>query len=266
MIKAGFSLGVGSVLNISYGSDTNESNTPIPNPPQFAYSCDFRVSPDPSMPLMMPLNVTNTANTYYFFANTTSTVTQFTANTYFSVTPVDDMYLFNKNIPLTAYTSTIVPFYGNVPSSGQYNAPQNITVTLGSDSSLTFGSTGIWLLSGVVYLQQPASGPGNYVSNVHIWHTPTNSSGSPATIDYSYATLSTQGRDPTIAFSMPIKVTSTSQKYYTNIYSNATTSIIGSNSYYIATQISSGSYTGYETVLSNNGLLLTPTNQSQNLS
>jgi len=265
MIKAGFSLGSGSVQSVSYGSDTNENNTPIPNPPQFTYSADFRVSPDPSMPLIMPLNITNTANTYYFFANTISLATQFTENTYLSVTPVDDMYLFNQDIPLTGGTSTIVPFYGNVPGPGQYNAPQNTTVTLGTDNSLTFGSTGVWLLSGVVYLQQPSSGPGNYVSNVLVWHTPTDFSGSPATIDYSYATLSTQGRDPTIAFSMPITVTSTAQKYYTNIYSTSTTSIIGSSSYYIVTQISAASYAGSEIALSNNGLLLTPKNQSQDL-
>jgi hypothetical protein len=246
MVRAGFSLGTGSILNVSYGSDPNESLYPIgiPTVPQFAYSCDFRVSPDPSMPLLMPLVVASTANTYYFYANTTSTVTQLTSGTYLTVSPVDDLYMFNTSISVPAAKSNIVPFYNNIVT------PQNSTVTLGSDNSITFGSAGTWMLSGVVYLTQPASGPGNYVSNVLVWH-------GAGIVDYSYNTLSTQGRDPTIAFSMPIVVTSTSQKYYTNIYCSSATNIL-TQSYYVINQIGAQTYTGYETVLSNNGLLFTP--------
>lgn len=248
IVRAGFSLGTGSVLNISYGSDTQEAIYPngIPTIPQFEYSCDFRVSPDPSMPLLMPLNVRNTANTYYFYANTTSSVTQFTAGTYLSVTPVDDLYMFNKNVIVS---SNIVPFYGNVVS------PQNTTVTLGVDHSMTFGSLGTWILSGVIYLDQTST---SYVANVSVWNK------SSSTPDYAYTTLSLQGRDPTIAFSMPIVVTSTSQKYYTNIYSSSSMTIL-STSYYSITQLGAQSYTGYETVLSNNGILLQPSTQVQSV-
>ena len=246
IVRAGFSVGTGSILNVSYGSDPNESLYPngIPTIPQFAYSCDFRVSPDPSMPLLIPLVVASTSNTYYFYANTTSTVTQLTSDTYLSVSPVDDLYMFNTSVSVPAAKSNVVPFYNNIV------IPQNATVTLGSDNSLTFGSTGTWMLSGVVYLTQPASGPGNYVSNVLVWH-------GAGVVDYAYNTLSTQGRDPTIAFSMPIVVTSTSQKYYTNIYCSTATSIL-TQSYYVVTQLGAQTYTGYETVLSNNGLLFTP--------
>jgi hypothetical protein len=247
MVRAGFSLGTGSILNLSYGSDTQESISPVPVIPQFAYSCDARVSPDPSMPFMMPLVVTNTSNTYYFYSTTTTTVTQFTPDSYFTITPVDDLYMFKNSVSLAAKTSTVVPFYGNVQT------PQNTTVTLGIDSSFTFGSTGTWMLSGVVYLDQ-TSGP-NYVSNVLVWH------GSGVT-DYSYSVLSTVGRDPTFAFTMPIVVTSTSQKYYTNVFSNTATSILNT-SYYVLTQVSAQAYTGYETVLSNNGILLQPSTQIQ---
>lgn len=248
IVRAGFSLGTGSVLNISYGSDPNESIYPngIPIVPQFAYSCDFRVSPDPSMPLLIPLNVTNTANTYYFYASTTSTVTQFTTGTYLSVTPVDDLYMFNTNTPVT---SNIVPFFGNIVP------PANTTVTLGADNSMTFSSTGTWLLSGVIYLQQS---PKNYVANVSVWNT------SSTTPDYAYTTLTRQGRDPTIAFSMPIIVTSTTQKYYTNVYSTDSITILNT-SYYSITQIGAQTYTGYETVLSNNGILLNPSTEVQTI-
>jgi len=248
IVRAGFSLGTGSVLNIAYGSDPNESIYPngIPIVPQFAYSCDFRVSPDPSMPLLMPLVVASTANTYYFYATTTSIVTQFTPGTYLTVTPVDDLYMFNMNTPVT---SNIVPFFGNIVP------PQNTTVTLGSDHSMTFSSTGTWLLSGVIYLQQA---PQNYVANVSVWNTGS------ATPDYAYTTLSLQGRDPTIAFSMPIVVTSTSQKYYTNVYSDSAITILNT-SYYSITQLGAQTYTGYETVLSNNGILLKPSTEVQTI-
>jgi hypothetical protein len=76
MVRAGFSLGSGSILNLSYGSDQQEAIAPVPIVPQIAYSCDARVSPDPSMPFLMPLSVTSTANTYYVYATVTSSVTQ----------------------------------------------------------------------------------------------------------------------------------------------------------------------------------------------
>jgi hypothetical protein len=248
IVRAGFSLGTGSVLNIAYGSDPQENIYPngIPIVPQFAYSCDFRVSPDPSMPLLMPLVVSSTANTYYFYASTTSSVTQFTPGTYLTVTPVDDLYMFNTSVTVS---SNIVPFFSNVVG------PQNTTVTLGTDHSMTFSSTGTWLLSGVIYLQQA---PTNYVANVSVWNT------SSPTPDYAYTTLSLQGRDPTIAFSMPIVVTSTSQKYYTNVYSESAITILDT-SYYSITQLGAETYTGYETVLSNNGILLTPSTQVQTI-
>lgn len=248
MVRAAFSLGTGSVLNISYGSDPNESIYPngIPIVPQFAYSCDFRVSPDPSMPLLMPFVVASTSNTYYFYANTTSIVTQFTPGTYLTVTPVDDLYMFNTNTPVS---SNIVPFFGNIVT------PQNTTVTLGSDHSMIFSSPGTWMLSGVIYLAQS---PQNYVANVSVWNVTSQIP------DYAYTTLSLQGRDPTIAFSMPIVVTSTTLKYFTNIYSTSSITILNT-SYYTVTQIGAQTYTGYETVLSNNGILLQPSAQVQSI-
>jgi hypothetical protein len=246
IVRASFYSGTGSVLNISYGSDTGDG---VPDFPLFTYSADFRVSPDPSMPLHMPLVVSDTANTYYFYSSTTSAVTQFTPGTYLTITPVDDVYQFNKPVNIPAQTSTIVPFYGNV------NTPTNQTVKLGSDHSITFSSQGTWLLTGVVYLQQPTSGSAyNYVSNVSVWHG--------STIDYAYTTLSTIGRDPTYAFTMPIYVQDTSQKYYTNIYTNNSTTILG-QTYYSILQVGSQNFTGFEYVLSNQGILLNPKTQVQ---
>jgi hypothetical protein len=116
---------------------------------------------------------------------------------------------------------------------------------------MTFSSKGTWLLTGVVYLQQPASGlTANYVSNVSVWHG--------TTVDYAYTTLSTVGRDPTFAFTMPISVQDTTQKYYTNIYTNNSTTILG-QTYYSILQVGAQSFSGFEYVLSNQGILLNPT-------
>ena len=110
---------------------------------------------------------------------------------------------------------------------------------------------GTWLLTGVVYLQQPTSGlTANYVSNVSVWHG--------TTVDYAYTTLSTVGRDPTFAFTMPISVQDTTQKYYTNIYTNNSTTILG-QTYYSILQVGAQSFSGFEYVLSNQGILLNPT-------
>jgi hypothetical protein len=246
IVRASFYLGTGSVLNISYGSDTDNG---VPVNPVFTYSADFRVSPDPSMPLHMPLIVSSTSNNYYFYAQTTSTVTRFAPGTYLTVTPVDDIYQFNQTVNIPAQTSTVVPFYSNVIT------PANQTVKLAPDHSITFGATGTWLLSGVVYLKQPTSGlTANYVSNVSVWHG--------STVDYAYTTLSTVGRDPTFAFSMPISVQDITQKYYTNIYTNNSTTILG-QTYYSILQIGAQSFTDFEYVLSNQGILLNPETQVQ---
>jgi len=257
VIRSGITLGTGSIVNMSVGSNQLENIQGGPPPvPIFDFSCDFRVSPDPSMPIVMPLIVTSSANTYYVYANTISTVTQFTANTYFSVTPVDDLYLLNNNVTITP-GNNIVPFYGNVPSLGQWGAPLNSTVTLNPDSSITFNQLGVWTISGVIYLQQSVTPV--YLSNISVWHAGAS------TPDYSYTSLSTVGRDPTFAFTLPITVTSLTQKYYVNVYSNTTNFVMTNNTYFIVTQVSSSSYQGYETVLSNNGLTLTPTTQTQTL-
>jgi hypothetical protein len=241
ILRAGFYLGTGSVLNLSYGSDSNESLqvNGIPLDPVFTYSVDFRISPDPSMPMHMPIIVNDLTQSYYFYLTTTSDVNQLMPGSYVTITPTDDVYQFKNPVSITGQTQTIVPFYGNISN------PSNQSVTLNPDSSFRFSTTGIWLLTGVIYLNQTPSS--NYVTNVMVWNS-TN-------IDYSYNILGLMGRDPTFAFTMPINVTSTSTNYYTTIYTNNSTSIL-SNTYYTITQI--GATQGIDYVLSTNGILLSP--------
>jgi len=59
-LKAGFELGAGSIQTLSFGSSTNEAvEGSAPLNPNFETTYTFRVSPDPSMPAVIPMNVTS---------------------------------------------------------------------------------------------------------------------------------------------------------------------------------------------------------------
>jgi hypothetical protein len=61
---------------------------------------------------------------------------------------------------------------------------------------------------------------------------------------------------------MPIYVSDITTKYYTNIYTNNLTTILGTT-YYSVLQVGAESYSGFEYVLSNQGILLNPRNKIQ---
>jgi hypothetical protein len=230
-IKAGFELGAGSMATFSYGSSTNESiEGGAPVNPNFEYSYTFRVSPDPSMPVVIPIKITNTANTYYFYV--TSTGTQLQANSYISINPVDEIYRFSSDVVMDANPCRI-QLYGNVAVSG------GTSLTLSPNSIIKFGQAGEYLVTGVLSLTS------GYVSNVSIWE------GSNLQYDYD---MSVQGRDPTFAFTLPVVVSDATRDYTMNITTTTTTTIL-SNSYFIVNRV--GVYTGMNpdtVVLPDNGL------------
>lgn len=248
-LKAGFNLGAGSIQTLSFGSSTNEtSEGSAPLNPNFETTYTFRVSPDPSMPAVIPLNITNVSNTYYFYI--TSTGTQLQANSYVSINPVDEIYQLNNSIVMNANPCKI-----NL--SGNVAATSGTSLTLTAGSNINFASTGEYLATGVVYLNS------GYVSNVQMWES--------ANLVYDYD-MSLQGRDPTFAFSIPIAVTSLTANYYMNITTTTTTSIL-SNTYFIVNRIGVATATTPDSnVLPDNGLLFrssgttltTPLNFSSN--
>lgn len=234
-LKAGFNLGAGSIQTISYGSSTNEATEgSAPINPNFEKTYTFRVSPDPSMPAVVPINVTSTSNSYYFYV--TSTGTQLQANSYISINPVDEVYDINSSISVPS-NPTKISLYGNVKTvSGE-------TITLTPDSNINFTSTGEYLVTGLLYL-----GSG-YTSNVVIMES--------SNVIYDYD-MKVQGRDPTFAFSMPIAVTNVAANYYMNVTTTTSTSIL-SGSYFIINKFGVANSTVPDSnVLPQNGLLFRP--------
>lgn len=208
-LKAGFEIGAGSIATLSYGSSTNEATEGgAPINPNFEYTFTFRVSPDPSMPAVIPMNITNFANTYYFYI--TSTGTQLQANSYISINPVDEIYKLNTNIVMNSNPCKL-QLYNNV--SGTSNTSVKLTPT----SNINFKNNGEYLITGVIYLNS------GYLSNVSLWEG--------SNIQYVYD-MSRQGRDPTFAFSMPVVVSDSTRNYTMNIATTSTTTIL-SNSYFI---------------------------------
>lgn len=230
-LKVGFELGAGSIATLSYGSSTNEATEgSAPVNPNFEYTFTFRVSPDPSMPAVIPINVTNFANTYYFYI--TSTGSQLQTNSYISINPIDEIYKLSSNVVMDTNPCKL-QLYGNVA------AVSNTAVTLSPNSIIKFKYPGEYLVTGVIYL-----GSG-YVSNVSIWES--------ANIQYVYD-MSMQGRDPTFAFTMPVIVSDATRSYTINIATTVTTSVL-SSSYFVVNR--TGVYTGMNPdtiVLPDNGL------------
>jgi hypothetical protein len=234
-LKAGFNLGAGSIQTLSFGSSTSEATEgSAPVNPNFEYTYTFRVSPDPSMPTVIPMNVTSTSNTYYFYI--TSTGTQLQSNSYISVNPVDEVYKITTPVTVSTNPSKIL-LYGNVASTS------GSAMTLTAGSNVVFSSTGEYLMTGVMYLSS------GYVSNVVVMES--------SNVIYNYD-MSVQGRDPTFAFTMPLAVTDTSANYYMNVTTTTSTSILG-GSYFIANKIGVTASTVTDSnVLPQNGLLFRP--------
>lgn len=244
LLRIVLSTDFGDILNLAYGSDQYESipSQAIPSNPNYVYNYPLRVSTDPTMPIILPINVTNTANTYYFFANTTSTTTHFVSPSYFSIQTVQNIFLL-KSTTLSGSINSNVNFYSNI------TAYSNTTtgLILNTDSSFTFQFNLIYLLVGSIYLDT------GYVSNVSIVNRTTSS------VVYTYD-LSKQGRDPTFVFSLPLPVYNTSTVYYVTISTTGGATTILSNSYFAFQQIGSISdYSGFLYYSNYNGLLLNTT-------
>jgi len=241
LMRAVLTLDAGSVATLSYGSDTVLPGNQ-PTSPNFEATYTCRVSPDPSMPIMLPINA-KSANLYYFYITTASGATQLSANSWVSFSPLEEGLVLNSSLALPTQNSR-VNFYGVTPTrSGQY-------LQIAPDSTFTFLLTGMYIVTGTVTLDNPP--PGQYVANVSVSNVTSG------TTVYTYD-MSLQGRDPTFTFSMPLTVTDTTQKYAINVATVTSTSTsLAANTFFAIHQYGVQSDLPSGTVLPYNGILFNP--------
>lgn len=229
VLVAGFTVGSGSVQSVLYGSTSTEDGQPL-NPVNFQYQFDFRVSPDPSSPAVIPITVTDISQKYYFYVQTTGA--GLSPGTYFSLSHANEIYSINQPTALPSVDS-LVPLYGNV------NTPINTDLILDSNSDFSFDRLGQYLVSGVLSVES------GYVSNVAIWETDN--------LVYNYE-MTMQGRDPTFAFSMPIIASDSAHKYHINVATTETTSLT-TDSFFVIKQTGVLTSQTPQVILPQNGLL-----------
>ena len=251
-LRAGFNLSAGAVVSISYGTNTTGT---APLDPTFLYTYTYTVSPNPTSPAVIPIYETNGGTYYYFYVQTNMPCTALSGS-YFSATVANDTYQFSKDVTLSLSSLAPVPLYGNI------GPILNSTVTLDANSMMKFAVDGSYLISGVLSLSNTATE--SYVSNISI--------GERANILYVYD-MSTQGRNPTYGFSIPL-VSNTQLSYYLNVSSTQTYSNISANSFFTINQVgvlpgaSPGSLIPYYGALlqQNSNTFTTPLNLATNFS
>jgi hypothetical protein len=249
-LRAGFNLSAGAVVSISYG--TNTSGT-VPLNPTFLYTYTYTVSPNPTSPAVIPIYEMSGGTYYYFYVQTNMPCTALTGS-YFTITPANDTYQFSKPVTLSQTTLAPVPLVGNIGPILDY------TVTLDANSMMKFSVDGSYLISGVISLSNTATE--SYVSNIAI--------GEGGNFLYVYD-MSSQGRNPTYGFSIPLVADST-RSYYLNVSSTQSFSNISANSFFTINQIGVLPGTNPGFTLPYNGVLLdwksntftTPLNLSTN--
>jgi Large eukaryotic DNA virus major capsid protein/Major capsid protein N-terminus len=213
LLKVGFGLATGSMSNVSWGTSVGDGTAG--STPALSASYEWRVSPNPSSPAVFPMAVTSTSSNLYIY--TSGTGSTIASNSYIALNPVDDYLLLTSNIAQYQNPQKI-PFVGNIFSTG------SATTSKLTDGSLTFtfATAGTYLFTGVIQMSN------GYVLSSTI--------GEGANIVYTYD-MSSQGRDPTFAFNMPVIVTDTARKYYINVACSNTTANIQAGSFYAIQQI-----------------------------
>ena len=199
VMRVGIGMDAGSVATVSWGASSTEDGPP-PGTPNFTYSYPWRVSPNPSSPAVFPMYITDLTKTVYVYISTTGT--NILANSYIAVNQASDFFSATSGIMLQL-PDTKVTWGSNVLST--YSA----YTSFGSSKEFTINNTGPAMITGTLYLQS------NYVSNVSLWES--------SNLVYTYD-MSSQGRDPTFAFSIPVNVTDTARLYSINVATSNTLS------------------------------------------
>lgn len=234
IMRVGFGLDTGSVSNVAWGISSSDGE---PVPPDFQYTYPWRVSPNPSSPAILPMNITSAGSNVYVYASGTGTTLR--AGSYVSINPADDLYVLKSDVSL--YQSNVIPFLSNIVSTG--SATTSLLPDAADGFAFKINKLGSFIVTGVLAMSA------GYVSSV------TVSDPASANPVYTYD-MSSQGRDPTFAFSMPIVVSDVTRTYRINVASTSATAKVLSNSYFAFNQVAVPAATGTPSVvLPFNGLM-----------
>jgi hypothetical protein len=236
-VRLGFNLDTAAVVSVSYGISATQA---LPYVPSFVSTHTYTVSPNPTSPAVLPV-VVPTPGYYYFYVTVNGGCTALPGS-YMAITHANDIYQFSNAVTLSSPSLAPVPIYGNV------YPPSGASVTLNPDSTLQFSKDGEYLITGVLSLSNTVLE--SYVSNVVL--------GEGSNTLYVYD-MSSQGQNPTQAFSLPL-VANAQSLYYINVSSTEYFSDITANSFFIIEQIGVTPSTSPSIVFPYNGTLLQSNN------
>lgn len=216
IIKVGLGLSSGSTANVAYGTVTNDEIITVT--PAFSKTYDWRVSPNPATPAVFPVSLSNPNTNVYIYTGSSGPAT-LSPNCYVTVNQADDYFLLTSNIAV--YQSPLkIPFVSNIENTN------STTTTKATDGSLTWqmSAVGTYLITGMIQM-----------SNGYV--TAASLMAGTSTI-YTYD-MSSQGRDPTFSFSMPLVVSDTTTNYYMNVVTSNTSSScnVSAGSFFIFNQV-----------------------------
>lgn len=236
IMKIGFGLDTGSLSNVAWGQSLGDG--PAGVPPAFSQAYEWRVSPNPSSPTVFPINITNINSNVYVYAYGSGA--SISTGSYVTVAQADDYFLLTSNIlPLT--NTTIAIDTSNTFSTG------SIATSKSSDGSFTWtmAAQGTYIISSVVTMSN------GYVTSATILEG--------ANTVYAYD-MSSQGRNPTFAFTIPLIVSDTNRKYFLQMACSNTTANVQSGSYFIFNQVGipANSQGGTQGILPYSGLTFQP--------
>lgn len=211
MARVGFKLGSGSAFDIGLGQSSTEDG--VPPFPVFSTGYTWRVSPDPATPAILPFIITDPNSTVYMYVSATGST--LASNSYVAISPASDVFLLSKDVTVQ---NNIIPFTSNLIPSGSGFTSQ---ITDGS-FNFNVNTLGVHMIHGVLYMKS------GYVSKVQLLQNKSN-------LIYEYD-MSSQGRDPTFTFSMPLIVSNIQSTWQMNVYYTGESTIL-SNSYFIFNQV-----------------------------
>jgi hypothetical protein len=236
-MKVGIGLDSGSVSNVAWGQTTGDG--PAGVNPVYSGSYEWRVSPNPSSPVVFPINITNLNSNVYVYASGSGA--SISAGSYITVAQAEDYFYLKSNV-LGSVAATKFP----VDSTNLYSTGSTTTIKV-NDGSFTWrmSTAATYIISSVVSMSN------GYVTSATLQEG--------ANLVYTYD-MSSQGRNPTFAFTMPMIVTDTAAKYFLTLACSNSTANVQTGSYFIFNQVGipSTSISGTQGILAYSGLTFQP--------